>query len=432
MCSLEAFTLVNRVKYITVMGSLVLFFYIPAQARIIENGDPSTFLVVIDAGHGGRDDGTVHHQIKEKDIVLDLATALGQAIKAFIPEAEIVYTRQEDVFIPLDKRISLANDLKADLFVSLHCNAAEDNRATGTETFVMGLHSSEENLEVAKRENASILFESNYAQTYADFDPFSIEGHILLSAIQNDHLGQSIEVAENIQQQVRLKTGLMDRGVRQAGFVLLRKATMPAILVETAFLSNGRDAAFLSDPRSQEKLARSIASGIADYGREVLNRKQKTSPLSSNDEILKTEQLDLHTTIPTPIPEIWITNPLVKEIIVQPLMDENISTIPDQQELEREPVLSATSLSSDLEIVYKIQIASTKKHVEKVPFDNLETVGEVEIRQEDDLYKFVVGGYLSLEEAITEQGRIRAEGFKGAFVVAYQNGKRVNLSKIGS
>ncbi len=381
------------------------------------------FTVVIDPGHGGHDYGTSGADSHEKDVVLQISMQIGNTLQDMMPGAKVVYTRESDVFVPLDKRIGLANDIKADLFVSVHCNSSPHARsATGTETYVMGLHSSDENLEVAKRENSSVLLEDDYLENYTDFDPFSVEGHILLSAIQNDHLGQSIGVAQRVQKHVKSKAGLMDRGVRQAGFVLLRKATMPAILIESAFLSNASDETYVLSEEGQKKLSRSVAMALAEYGRDVITQKNLLAQSvaapgpglemeeSTNGETAK------HASLATD------NDP--------PSSDDHSYT--DDTTESSTPKIPYHQQTSSRSVVFKVQVASTKKPMPAHEIGRYDMLGNLEVKVEDDLFKYVVGQYENLEEAIQEQIRVRAMGFNGAFVVAYNGEERVRLSDIGS
>ncbi|MBL4650903.1 MAG: N-acetylmuramoyl-L-alanine amidase, partial [Aureispira sp.] len=198
------------------------------------------FTIVIDAGHGGKDSGALGSIVKEKDIALKLALRLGQYIQEYMPSVQVLYTRTTDRFIPLHERIALANNNQADLFFSIHCNSTltRSNTVSGTETYVMGLHGVAENLNVAKRENKAVLLEKDYVQNYGGYNPYSSEGHIMLSMYQNAYLSQSLLLAEKVEKQFMHTAKRKSRGVKQAGFLVLRTATMPSVLVETGFLSN--------------------------------------------------------------------------------------------------------------------------------------------------------------------------------------------------
>ena len=221
-------------------------------------------MVVIDAGHGGKDHGCSGSKSNEKTLALSIAKNLGKKINKYHPEVDVIYTRETDVFIPLFKRIDMANKAKADLFISIHCNAVHKHRVSGTETYVMGLHTAQENLLVAKRENASILYEKNFKSTYEGYEPGSAEGHIILSMFQNAHLEKSIDFANKVESSFKKRTPMRSRGVKQAGFVVLRQATMPSILVETGFLTNKSNESYLVSSTGQDGSSPGHCFGI--YG----------------------------------------------------------------------------------------------------------------------------------------------------------------------
>lgn len=233
-----------------------------------------TFIIVIDPGHGGKDPGTLGAQTHEKDIALEVSMELGRIIKANIPNTKIIYTRLSDKFVTLRRRAEIANENRADLFISIHCNsvggsAAHRNAIKGTEVYVMGLHKSEENLEVAKRENASILKESNYQAYYEGFNPNSAQSYILLSLRQQTHLSNSLNLAHKIDYQLRHRAKRASRGVKQAGFVVLAKTTMPSLLIELGFLSNPAEEKYLKNTQNQVYLASAIYRAIKAYKEEL-------------------------------------------------------------------------------------------------------------------------------------------------------------------
>ncbi|MDF1550168.1 MAG: N-acetylmuramoyl-L-alanine amidase, partial [Bacteroidales bacterium] len=225
--------------------------------------------VVIDAGHGGKDPGAVGKKAKEKDIALSIALKVGTYIEQYIKGVKVIYTRKTDEFIELYKRAEIANKNKADVFISIHVNSHTSSKPYGTATYVMGLHKSEENLEVAKFENSVILKEEGYKKNYKGYDPNSDESHIILSLLQNAHLEQSLVLASKIQDQFRTRVGRKDLGVRQAGLVVLWNATMPAILVETGFISNANEEKYLITDQGQSFLASAIYRAFKEYKNEI-------------------------------------------------------------------------------------------------------------------------------------------------------------------
>lgn len=236
--------------------------------------------VIIDAGHGGKDPGGMGANSREKHIALSIATFLADHIRAAYPQIRVIMTRADDTFIPLYERAAIANRNQADLFISIHANIMPGSKATyGTETFVMGQHVAKHNLNVAKRENAAILLEADYETNY-DYDPNSEEGHILMSMFQNAFLEQSILFAELVEDQFATTAKRKSRGVKQAGFVVLKETTMPSVLVETGFMSNPREEAYLLSEAGQRTLANAIFQAFVSY-RNIVEADDTTIPVAS-------------------------------------------------------------------------------------------------------------------------------------------------------
>ena len=224
-----------------------------------------TFTIVLDAGHGGHDAGAVGSFSKEKDINLKVTLEVGRLLAANCPGIKVIYTRKTDVFIPLDRRANIANRNKADLFVSIHTNSLPKGRiAYGSETYTLGMARAAANLEVAKRENSVITYEKNYKQTYEGFDPNKAESYIIFELIQDRHMKQSVELARSIQQQY-VSAGRKNKGVHQAGFLVLRNTSMPAVLTELGFISTPEEERYLNSAGGVQALARSIYNGIVKY-----------------------------------------------------------------------------------------------------------------------------------------------------------------------
>lgn len=335
--------------------------------------------IVLDAGHGGKDPGCHGHQYQEKHVALAIVKELGQQIEEKYDDVKVIYTRDEDVFIPLHERASIANRNRADLFISIHCNyIAKRNKAIGTETYVMGLHRAEENLLVAKRENASILLEDDYEAHYDGYDPDSPEGHIILSMYQNAYLTQSILLAHHIEENFKNELKRKSRGVKQAGFLVLRKTTMPSVLVETGFLSTDEEEAFLGDPEKQKAMAASILEAINTYKSEV----------------------------ETSAPQILAN------------MDH-----------QNEEIKSISEKNQDLPMItFKIQLAaSTKRIQENDPC--WKGLKSIEVIEDAHFYKYLSGNYDSLEIAKKKQQELAEKGFQEAFVVAYKGDERISFDE---
>ncbi len=221
--------------------------------------------IVLDPGHGGYDSGASGKNSREKDITLAIALEAGKLIKERLPDVEVIFTRTDDTFVKLHDRAETANQNDADLFISIHCNSSPSAKAFGAETYVMGLHKTNENLKVAKAENAAILLEDNYQEQYDGFDPNSDEDYNMLNMFQSANMEQSLEFSQLLQDQMRTTAGLYDRGVRQAGFVVLYLTTMPGVLLETGFLSNPGEERFLLEPEHQREIANAVANAVTEY-----------------------------------------------------------------------------------------------------------------------------------------------------------------------
>lgn len=224
--------------------------------------------VVIDAGHGGKDPGTHGTDLKEKDVVLKIALKLGEYIEKNYPEVKVIYTRKTDKFIELKERAAIANKNKAELFISIHANAISNSTTFGTETWVMGLHKSEANLTVAKRENSVILKEDNYEEKYQGFDN-TPESYIMMSLTQSAYLESSVKFADKIEKQFKSKAGRNSRGVKQAGFIVLYETSTPSVLVEVGFLTNAKEEKFLGTAEGQDLIASGIYRAFKEYKSEV-------------------------------------------------------------------------------------------------------------------------------------------------------------------
>jgi len=336
--------------------------------------------VVLDPGHGGKDPGCNGNHSREKEVALSIALDLGKKIKATYPDIQVIYTRETDVFIPLNERAAIANRNKADLFISIHCNyISVRNRATGSETYVLGLHRAEDNLDVAKRENSAILLEEDYEKTYEGFDPYSPEGHIILSMFQNAHLEQSILFATYVETAFKQLSRLPSRGVKQAGFLVLRETTMPSVLIETGFLSTDTDENYLMKKENQQEMASTILKAFTNYKKEV---EDNPEPVASASEDKSTK-----TTAKSP-----------------------------------DDAQAPTTTKGTLEIAYRIQVAASSKSTIDARYHSIE---DLEVIKEGDMYKFLVGYFSSADAARPRLAALKANGFDGAFIVAYKDGQRI-------
>jgi len=237
---------------------LVLFSTLPLMAE-------TSYTVVLDAGHGGKDPGAVGKVSKEKDLNLRLVLKIGQLLKEQYPDVKVVYTRSTDVFIPLQTRADIANKANADLFISIHTNSAESKTPCGVETFILGTEKMEANLDVAMRENAVMKLESDYKTTYQGFDPNSIDSYIMFELMQNSYMDQSLQFATQVQNRFVGHLNREDRGVRQAAFWVLLKTACPSILFEMGFISNPEEEAFLNKESSMNQMAQAIVNAFGAY-----------------------------------------------------------------------------------------------------------------------------------------------------------------------
>lgn len=382
---------------------LILFIF---QATFAQNNLTRIDRVVIDAGHGGEDPGALGKHSREKDIVLEIALKTGEYIEKNMPDVQVIYTRKTDVFIELYKRAQIANESHADLFISIHCNSNPRSTPFGAETYVMGLHKSEDNLEVAKLENAAILLESDYTANYEGFDPNSDEAYIVFNLYQNIFLEQSLSMAVNVQDQFRERVGRNDRGVKQAGFLVLYRTTMPGVLIETGFLSNAAEESYLVSEEGQVYLASAIYRAFRDY------KNKMESPAS---DMLSTagknpEQPDLPK---TPI----------EKVTGKP--EKSINPATSEKPVTKPPDSPATSRDK---VFFRVQFYTSSK---KLPLNSQLFKGIQDVREysHGGLYKYTTGNESTLEKAATLCKTIRSQGFNDAFVVAFRNEIRITLDQ---
>ncbi len=383
---------------------LIAFLLLILFAPVAFSDDAEKFVVVIDAGHGGSDPGALGSFSKEKDVALAIALKLGGYIEELLPDVQVIYTRKGDSYPTLDERASIANKNNADLFLSIHLNANNSSSPYGTETYVMGLHVTESNLKVAQRENAVILKEDNYTENYDGFNPNSPEAYILFSLYQNTYLDQSISFASKIQDQFEKRVGRKNRGVHQAGFLVLYKTTMPSVLIETGFITNKAEEKFLNSEQGQDYMASAIYRAFRGYKEEVTARRLLEE---SKDEKPEEEQQQID-----PIKEEG------REI-------EQSST----QETTAEKVAEKTE-DNGKKVAFRIQIAIVTKPLDENNPKLLPIKNQLIVEDYQDKYlKCMVGDFYSLEEAIEKQHFLQGIGFEGAFVVAYYNKERISLKK---
>lgn len=371
-----------------------------ANALKLVDTKSKTFKIIIDAGHGGHDPGAVGKNSKEKDLTLNMALKLGELIQKTYPEIEVLQTRTTDVFIPLFRRIQYANEQNADLFISIHCNFISSPKTRGTETFVMGLHRAAENLEVAKRENASILLESNYEANYDGYNPNSAEGHIMMSMYQNSYLDKSIEFAADVEAQFAASHLSKSRGVKQAGFAVLRRASMPAVLVEAGFLSNEIDEAFLLSEDGQKYITESLLKAIGSFYKNNKNL---------HDEIEKSKDASTTSINTKDVDKTPLDKTPKSSSYSSAKAESNVANVSKQA--------PNSTIAPSSGLYYKVQIAAFKNEMADMDTPELRKIGKLTVFKQNNVNKYLVGDYISRESAEIAREKLKNLGYKGAFVV---------------
>lgn len=356
------------------------------------------FTLVIDAGHGGKDPGAIGRRgTKEKHINLSVAKLFGKAVANKYPEIKIIYTRSKDVFIPLNQRAKIANQAKADLFISIHTNASKSRSARGCETFTLGSGSSAEALAAAKYENEVILKEENFEATYNGFNPSSTESYIIFELLRGHDMEKSVSCAEHIQNRMVMRSKLPNRGVSSAGFLVLHQTAMPSILIELGFISNSTEEKMLASSNGQEKLVKGIFEGFCNYYEEY-----KKTKLDDKKE----------------------SKPVINEV-TEPVTNNESAEAPIITEEQTAPQNNITEEKSLP--VFKVQILTSDK---KLKVGDSRFKGEkVDYYYENRMYKYTCGASTNRNEIETLRRRL-AKKFKGAFVIAFINDKRVDINKI--
>ena len=346
---------------------LLFFVFVPnASSQSKKN-----FTIIIDAGHGGHDSGTMgnkKYKKYEKDVALSIALKFGKLIEQNLKDVKVVYTRKTDVFIKLIDRPKIANDNNADLFVSIHCNANNKTSVNGSETYVLGPHKNKDNFNVAKKENSVIYLEKDYSVTYEGFDPNSVSSMVGLTIGQEQYLENSLVLASLIQSNFKTKTALKSRGVngvKQAGFWVLARNYMPSVLVETGFLSNDKDAKYLMSDYGQNKVANALFLGFKEYKRY------------------------------------W----------------------DDQSGLDTK-VITNTVKPSGIEYAVQILSSKTELSLKDKSFNGLDNIFSY---KDKSIYKYVYNKSSDYDAVLSSRKLVRSKGFKDNFVVAFKNGERIPL-----
>jgi N-acetylmuramoyl-L-alanine amidase len=369
-----------RIRVTALLTSLLF------SANFLVHGQPGADphrvdVVVIDAGHGGKDPGnlgTGRFKTTEKDVVLSVGRQLGKYIKESFPDVKVIYTREDDRFIELRERCEIANRNKADVFISIHCNANESHAPFGAETYVMGLHKTEANMRVAQKENAAIVLEEGHSLKYDGYDPNDPESMIALSLRQNTYLDHSLFLSSLVQKQFKERVGRTDRGVKQAGFLVISYTTMPAILVELGFLTNAKEEDYLQSAEGQEYLASGLFRAFKEY-------KLQMEGVSANAPVGDTAR--------TPTPS-----------------------------------GNALLAASSPDIRFKVQIVTSSKPV-ALKAKNFNGIEGVQEYQGNGTYKYVVGNEPTLDACRSVQRICQGKGYPGCFIVAFRGGERIDLQE---
>ncbi len=339
--------------------------------------EKSKFVVVLDAGHGGKDPGNMGNGYKEKDIALNVVLRIGKELEKD-SNIKVVYTRDTDVFIPLEKRGKIANDAKADLFISVHCNS-HNSQAEGTETFVLGIHRNSTNFEVAKRENSVIFLEEDYEVTYEGFDPNSPESAIGMTIMQEEYLDQSILLADFVQKKFTNDLKRKNRGVKQAGLIVLHQTYMPSVLVEIGFLTNNEEGRFLNGTNGQNQMADAIVDAIKEYSHSI--------NLGVLDNLEKNTSAEI----------------TIKENKIEEFKDNYEG------------------------ITFKVQLAASSKKLEPKS-SNFKGLTPVFREKEGKLYKYYFGATSSYSQIQSLHEEAKSKGFKTSYLVAFKDGNKITVN----
>ncbi|MEX0981423.1 MAG: N-acetylmuramoyl-L-alanine amidase [Bacteroidales bacterium] len=379
-------------------GMFLILVFFNLQTQAVASPPPADEIkntirtVVIDAGHGGKDPGAIGRIAKEKDIALGVALKLGALIEENVKDVRVLYTRKSDVFVELHERAEIANHAEADLFISIHVNANSNSVPYGTSSHVLGLHRSNENFDVAVRENSVILLEEDYETRYQGFDPTSLESYIIFSVMQNTYLKHSIEFASYVQDQFRDRSKRKDRGVVQQGLLVLAQTSMPGVLIETGFISNPEEEKFLMTEYGQELIASAIYRAFKRYKQRI----EENSKFTIDEEVAEQQQK------------------MRTELLTGNMPDEG-----EQHDNEDDQYND--------EVRFKVQISSSKSMIDPLP-SAFKGYKNVSVIQHGKWYKYAIGNNLSYHDALKKCSSVK-EDFPGAFVIAVKNNEVVPLNE---
>jgi N-acetylmuramoyl-L-alanine amidase len=392
-------------------------------------------VVVIDPGHGGKDPGAINKGIREKDVVLGVGIKLGKFLNENFSDVKVIFTRNTDVFVPLIDRSRIANKNKADLFISIHANICGTPSIRGTETFTLGPARLKENFDVAKKENSVILLEEDYNTTYEGFDPNSAESYIMFANYQESYMNQSLSFANDIQQHFDSRSEGINRGVKQAGFLVLRQSSMPSVLIETGFLSNASEANYLKSEEGQRTIALSIFEAFKKFKARNFSGDEQ---IAAKTETVKTNKPEKPVIKPDTASLIADKNDksnsetkidTTKPVVNSELKTSQMAASAKQKATEVQPTQQNTTAENKLtenNTYYSIQIAASTTSVEPIPA-NFKGLKNIRREKTDKYYRYYIGNESSAGNLTTLLQQIRLK-YPQAFIVSFVNGQRIVLN----
>lgn len=382
-------------------------------------GAVSKFTLVIDAGHGGHDTGALGSFSREKDINLKVALAFGQYVESNCPDVRIIYTRKTDVFIPLEERADIANKNNADLFISIHTNALPAGKiARGLETYTLGMHRAKDNLDVAMRENSVISMEKDYRQKYQGFDPNSSESYIMFEFMQTANMEKSVELAKMVQRSVCETAGRSDKGVHQAGFLVLRQTSMPGCLIELGFITTSDEEEFLNTEEGVDVMACGIYNAFADYKNKYSDK--VVVPYAAP----KKQGFNVGHVVPQGTDEGSGTPGKKQETAVNPVQKKG--TVSAQEKEGKKQETGQVAAKNADRPVFKVQIFVADR-VLSTDDQQLKGHSEAGYYQDGGSVKYTIGSSEDYNEILALRKSLLAD-FPQAFIVAFRNGARVDVN----
>ncbi len=383
------------------------------------------FTVVIDPGHGGKDVGAVGAISNEKSINLNIALALGNLIEQNLSDVRVIYTRKTDVFISLKGRAEIANRAKADLFISVHTNSVPPTKTPpqGFQVYTLGMHRAKDNLDVAMRENSVISLEKGYEKTYQGFDPNSSESYIMFEILQSANMEKSVELARLIQRSVCSKANRNDKGVHQAGFLVLRETSMPSCLIELGFITSNEEEQFLNSSRGIDLMARGIYEAFVEY-KNIYDGKVTIPYRPSTKNQLPIENVLGRLSNNTKTPAEQVEMPKRIKVVTQPRTTQTPTVKHQRNREERHTSLDEASASIPL---FKIQIFAINREL-SLDSELFKGYKNISFEVDGSLHKYMIGANEDYYEILRLKEELKQE-FPEAFIVAFKNGQRMNTGE---